>query len=64
VDPHEETRANAGPPDERREASRARTVDDDGERSLIRWMLSLPPAERLEVLQRQVEAILALRTGT
>ena len=29
--------------------------------SLIRWMLSLTPAERLQVLQRHVNAILAVR---
>jgi len=29
--------------------------------TLIRWMLSLTPAERLDVLQRNVESILELR---
>jgi hypothetical protein len=29
--------------------------------TLIRWMLSLTPAERLQFLQRQVNAILAIR---
>ena len=29
--------------------------------TLIRWMLSLTPAERLEFLQRQVNAILTVR---
>jgi hypothetical protein len=29
--------------------------------TLIRWMLSLTPAERLQFLQRQVNAILAVR---
>ena len=29
--------------------------------TLIRWMLSLTPAERLHFLQRQVDAILAIR---
>jgi hypothetical protein len=36
---------------------------EDGERSLIRWMLSLSPAQRLEVLQRHVDAVESLRTG-
>jgi hypothetical protein len=29
--------------------------------SLIRWMLSLTPAERLQFLQRHVNCILAIR---
>ena len=29
--------------------------------TLIRWMLSLTPAERLEVLQRHVQAVLEIR---
>jgi hypothetical protein len=29
--------------------------------TLIRWMLSLTPAERLEFLQRHVDAIIAIR---
>ena len=33
------------------------------DRTLIRWMLSLSPAERLEVLQQNVWAILRLRRG-
>lgn len=34
---------------------------DDGDRSLIRWMLSLAPGERLDVLQGHVDAVSALR---
>jgi len=30
--------------------------------TLIRWMLSLTPAERLQVLERHVNAILAIRS--
>jgi len=29
--------------------------------TLIRWMLSLTPAERLQVLQQSVESLLSLR---
>ena len=36
---------------------------DDGERSLIRWMLLLTPAQRLEVLQRHVDALERLGAG-
>ena len=37
-----------------------RTYNEDGvDLTLIRWMLSLTPAERLQVLQNQVRAILA-----
>lgn len=35
--------------------------DDGVDLTLIRWMLSLTPAERLQFLQRQVNAILAIR---
>ena len=41
---------------------RIATHSDDGvDLTLIRWMLSLTPNERLEVLQHNVEAILELR---
>jgi len=42
--------------DERREYS-----DDGIDLTLIRWMLSLTPAERLQVLQQQVNRTLAIR---
>jgi hypothetical protein len=35
--------------------------EDGVDLSLIRWMLSLTPAERLQFLQRQVNAIQAIR---
>lgn len=35
--------------------------EDGVDLTLIRWMLSLAPAERLQVLQRQVDGILAVR---
>ena len=35
--------------------------EDEGDISLIRWMLSLTPAERLEVLDRHVADVLELR---
>ena len=35
--------------------------DDGVDLSLIRWMLTLTPAERLEHLQRHVNAVLAIR---
>jgi hypothetical protein len=31
--------------------------------TLIRWMLSLAPAERLQVLQQSVQSLLRLRDG-
>jgi hypothetical protein len=38
------------------------THSEDGvDLTLIRWMLSLTPAERLQVLQRNVRSILRLR---
>ncbi len=39
-------------------------ADDDGvDVTLIRWMLSLTPTERLQVLQRHVNAVLRLRAA-
>ncbi len=35
--------------------------DDGVDLTLIRWMLSLSPRERLEVLQDQVDSLLTLR---
>jgi hypothetical protein len=55
--PQAETRSEA-------DAQRVReSPGDDGERSLIRWMLSLTPAQRLEVLQRHVDALERLGAG-
>ncbi|MDP9170449.1 MAG: hypothetical protein M3N54_07530 [Acidobacteriota bacterium] len=36
--------------------------EDGVDLRLIRWMLSLTPAERLQFLQRHVNAILAIRS--
>ena len=42
--------------------SRQFTYSEDGvDLTLVRWMLSLSPAERLHVLQENVGAILRLR---
>jgi hypothetical protein len=35
--------------------------EDGVDLSLIRWMLSLTPAERLQVLQNHVNRVLAIR---
>ncbi len=35
--------------------------EDGVDLTLIRWMLSLTPAERLEVLQQHVKGVLAIR---
>ena len=41
------------------------TYSDDGvDLTLIHWMLSLTPAERLQVLQQSVESLLSLRDAT
>jgi hypothetical protein len=40
------------------------TRSQDGvDLTLIRWMLSLTPAERLQVLQQSVQSLLRLRDG-
>jgi len=44
------------------EPSAKLTHSEDGvDLTLIRWMLSLTPVERLQVLQRNVQSILRLR---
>ena len=49
-----ETRLSDDPP--------APDCSEDGvDLSLIRWMLSLTPAERLQFAQRQINRILAIR---
>ena len=41
------------------------THSSDGvDLTLIRWMLSLTPAERLQVLQQSVESLLSLLNAT
>lgn len=46
------------------ERCRRPTHREDGvDVTLIRWMLSLTPAQRLEVLQHAVWSILELRAG-
>jgi hypothetical protein len=43
-------------------ATQSREYSNDGiDLTLIRWMLSLTPAERLAVLQDQVDSLLTLR---
>jgi len=42
-------------------APHPKETDEGADVTLIRWMLSLSPAQRLEVLQRQVNSILELR---
>jgi len=40
------------------------THSEDGvDLTLIRWMLSLTPAERLQALQQSVQSLLRLRDG-
>ena len=62
MDPRGETPPPSGAPQTPGRSTR-QEGDEDGERSLIRWMLSLSPAQRLEVLQRHVDAVESLRTG-
>jgi hypothetical protein len=38
-------------------------LEDDHDLSLIRWMLSLTPTQRLEVLQGFLDGVWALRNG-
>ena len=51
-------------PEERTEEPPEPDISPDGvDLSLIRWMLSLSPLERLEALQDFVDGALALRNG-
>ena len=54
---------DAGTPVFSGEDSRPTHSEDGVDLTLIRWMLSLQPAERLEVLQSNISSILALRDG-
>lgn len=55
-------RFESGEPLESREPSEPPQSDEDGvDLTLLRWMLSLTPAGRLEVLQQHVDAVEAIR---
>ena len=46
-------------------ADNSSTYSEEGvDLTLIRWMLSMTPAERLQVLQQNVRSILRLRNGS
>jgi hypothetical protein len=50
--------------DTKRSLGNEQTYSEDGvDLTLIRWMLSLTPAERLQVLQQSVQSLLRLRGG-
>jgi len=50
-------------PEPQRQADYGPDYSEDGvDLTLIRWMLSLTPAERLQVLERHVNAILTIRS--
>ena len=60
------TRKKPGKPShkETQSVSNQATHSEDGvDLTLIRWMLSLSPEERLEVLQNNIRSILRLRGG-
>ena len=51
-------------PERNRSLGNKQTHSEDGvDLTLIRWMLSLTPAERLQVLQQSVQSLLRLRHG-
>ena len=51
-------------PDRERQPGNPQTHSEDGvDLTLIRWMLSLTPAERLQALQQSVQSLLRLRDG-
>lgn len=52
---------SANRPDDEEAATRPTHSEDGVDLTVIRWMLSLTPAERLEVLQQHIQAITELR---
>ena len=47
------------------EAQEEQMYSDDGvDLTLIRWMLSLTPTERLKTLQQSVQSLMRLRDGS
>jgi hypothetical protein len=46
---------------DQRETQTAETKEDGVDVTLIRWMLSLDPSERLRFLEERIEDILAVR---
>ncbi|MBK8229966.1 MAG: hypothetical protein IPK72_05115 [Candidatus Eisenbacteria bacterium] len=57
-------RKSAGEPtDGPRSAGVAGRADDGVDVTLIRWMLTLSPLERLQVLQRTIRSLERLRSG-
>jgi hypothetical protein len=47
------------------ESQGEQTYSDDGvDLTLIRWMLSLTPTERLQTLQQTVQSLMRLRDGS
>ena len=55
--------AAIGPGEDSPPPVRAEYSEDGVDLSLIRWMLSLTPGERLEVLEKAANEILQLRAG-
>ncbi len=47
----------------RKEKADPNTAKDGTDLTLIRWMLSLTPLQRLQVLQNQINGIARLRRG-
>ena len=60
---HEGTGEGGSEPPAESGGVRAPDASAGEDRSLIRWMLALSPLERLDVLQNQARALLALRNG-
>ena len=57
------TREKSAHEDGRRRAKTDTAPRDGVDPSLVRWFLSLLPGERLDALQRNVDAVMELRGG-
>jgi hypothetical protein len=55
--------SGAGPEKEGSLANEQTHSEDGVDLTLIRWMLSLTPEERLQVLQQSVQSLLRVRDG-
>ncbi len=52
------------PPDEEIPAEQSAAPEDGVDVTLIRWLLSLTPAERLDTLQQFVDSVLEARAAS
>lgn len=61
----QDEKTHLGAPHEATPAGPEQAYSEDGvDLTLIRWMLSLTPTERLHMLQKSVQSLVRLRSGS